>query len=101
MTDARIEITVTPEEYQELARAARLAERSVVDFVVEEALSLARLINTHGNLTTATLARHRQETFAAFQDAFDQAGKEDTAIRDWADRQGQGVGRSGPSKGDR
>ncbi|MEM6901674.1 MAG: hypothetical protein AAF556_00365 [Pseudomonadota bacterium] len=85
----KVTLEFDEDEYEELAAAAKLAERSVEDFVIEEMLSLADQINIHENLTTVTLARHRQAKNAKFFEQFESAGEEDRQVAEWAARQSE------------
>lgn len=79
-----IALELDDDEYEDLEAAAQIAERDIDDFILEEILSLARIINLHGNLSAVKLDRHRQSRNRALLDAVRQAGEGDTAIQDWA-----------------
>ena len=83
----KITLELDEEYYEDLVAAAKVAERSIDDFISEEMISIADLINTHGNLTTVTLARHRQAKNAAFFEQFSAAEGKDDQVEQWAMRQ--------------
>ena len=85
----KITLELDEEDYEDLIAAAKVADRSVEDFILEEMLSLADQINVHENLTTVTLARHRKAKNAQFFQRFEAAGEKDSQVEEWAARQSE------------
>ncbi|MBB93012.1 MAG: hypothetical protein CML68_00175 [Rhodobacteraceae bacterium] len=79
-----VTLAVEPVDYWTLGEAARLAERTVENFILEEATSLAHQIVLRGSVRHVSLARDRQERNAELNDVVRQAGSDDHAIADWA-----------------
>lgn len=83
---ARIVIEIDDDDLATLTSAAAVAERSVEQFIIEEMLEIADLINVSGNLKHVTLARHRQPEREAFFEAFNKSGRAAAPVREWARR---------------
>lgn len=97
-----VTLAVEPVDYWTLGEAARLAERTVETFMLEEASSLAHLIVLRGSASQVSLARDRQARNAVLNEAVRQAGADDHAIADWAAAQvARSVGPSVALSGDR
>lgn len=79
-----LSLAIEPVDYWTLTEAARLADRSVEAFVLEEAISLAHRIVLTGSLHHVTLARDRTAKDTRSMAAFRAAGADAASIADQA-----------------
>lgn len=82
----KISIEFDEDDLETLRMAAEVAERSLEDFITEEMLGLADMINIQGNLKHVTLERHRRAESAEFFQHFNKSGRAQKPIDEWAKR---------------
>ncbi|MEO0392201.1 MAG: hypothetical protein AAF213_03015 [Pseudomonadota bacterium] len=82
-----ITIEFDEEDWEALTRAAKIAERSVAEFMAEEAMDLADLINISDDLRHVTLARHRAAENKEFFKHFNKSGRASGPVEEWGRRQ--------------
>ena len=70
-----------------IEEAARIADRRLPDFVLEEITDLAYRITGQGNVNGIPLARDREAATALFIKSFSASERKHGPIRDWVDRQ--------------
>ena len=84
----KVVLELDEDDLEALTMAAEVAERPLEEFIAEEILSIADLINVQGNLKHVTLARHRDAENAQFNQSFNSSGRAQGPIGDWARKQG-------------
>ena len=84
---AKIVLEIDDDDLQMLQMAAKVADRTVEEFILEEIIDLADLININGDFKHVTLARHRNAESAEFFNHFNSSGKAQAPITEWAKRQ--------------